>query len=87
MEQHEIIASYFALPDARSAAAVARDVKVSPSVLYQWKRGLRTVPTNYGALLERATGGVVSRRRMWPDDWASIWPELSPTEPAENQHD
>lgn len=87
MEQHEIITSYFALPDARSAAAVARDVKVSPSVLYQWKKGLRPVPTDYGAALERATGGAVPRRRMWPDTWAAIWPELAQqSQPAEAPH-
>jgi DNA-binding transcriptional regulator YdaS (Cro superfamily) len=26
--------------------------------------------------LERATGGVVTRQALRPDDWAAIWPEL-----------
>lgn len=66
---------YFALPESKSPSVVAREVGVSPAVVYQWRRKLRPIPTEYGAPLEVATDGLVSRRDNW-GDWARIWPEL-----------
>lgn len=29
--------------------------------------------------IERTTNGAVSRKDIYPDDWAEIWPELVPS--------
>jgi DNA-binding transcriptional regulator YdaS (Cro superfamily) len=39
--------------------------------------GLRTCSPELAAMLERATGGVVTRQDLRPDDWHLIWPELA----------
>ena len=41
-----------------------------------WRDGKRKFPHEYGAAIESATKGVVTRKDLWPDDWAEIWPEL-----------
>lgn len=74
------LTQYLAQPSAKSASEIAREVGVSPAMVYQWKRHLRPIPTEYGALLEKATGGAVSRRDIRPDDWHLIWPELAEKE-------
>ena len=66
--------------DVANASALARQIGVSPSMLYQWRKGLRPVPAERCAAIERATQGAVTRRDLRPDDWAEIWPELK--EPA-----
>lgn len=68
--------SYLNREDATSAAALARDVGVSPALVYQWRTGRRPVPVEHCAAIERVTGGEVSRRDLRPDDWQRIWPEL-----------
>jgi DNA-binding transcriptional regulator YdaS (Cro superfamily) len=39
--------------------------------------GLRACSPELASMLERATGGVVTRRDLRPDDWHLIWPELA----------
>lgn len=68
---------YLRNASAKSAADVAREVGVSPSVVYQWRAGIRPVPVERCAVVERATDGAVTRRDMRPSDWHLIWPELS----------
>ena len=66
----------------RAAAAVggqtalAAELRVSAAMVWQWGNGRRPVPIEYGAAIERATGGAVTRRDLWPDAWGDIWPEL-----------
>ena len=81
--------SYLNRDNASSAAALARDVGVSPALVYQWRTGRRPVPVEHCAAIERFTIGEVSRRDLRPDDWQRIWPELAnrpagpaPPEPA-----
>lgn len=69
--------SYLNREDATSAAALARDVGVSPTLVYQWRTGRRPIPVEHCAAIERVTGGEVSRRDLRPDDWQRIWPELA----------
>lgn len=38
-------------------------------------RARGAAPVDMGAAIERATG--VSRRELFPNDWARIWPELA----------
>lgn len=38
-------------------------------------------------LIERATGGQVTRKDLRPDDWQDIWPELAQPTTQEATHD
>lgn len=58
--------------------AVAKLLNVKPPSVHGWRSGgipddklIRLAP-----ILERITGGEVSRKILRPDDWQSIWPEL-----------
>lgn len=42
----------------------------------RWADGERAIPVHYGAPIELATGGLVTRKEMFPDSWQTIWPEL-----------
>jgi DNA-binding transcriptional regulator YdaS (Cro superfamily) len=69
-------------------SALAAKLDVSPQAVYQWAKGLRSVPVERCAAVERATSGIVTRRDLRPNDWWLIWPELvtsehpAPTEAA-----
>lgn len=54
--------------------ALADRLGVSKSAVWQWKEEGRQVPIEHCWPIERETG--VSRRRLRPDDWQDIWPEL-----------
>ncbi|KDD44749.1 DNA-binding helix-turn-helix protein [Bordetella bronchiseptica OSU095] len=73
---------YLNREDATSAAALAREVGVSPALVYQWRTGRRPVPVEHCAAIERATGGEVSRRDLRPGDWSRVWPELAERQEA-----
>lgn len=52
----------------------------SDAQIRQWRHGYagrRPDPENCVGL-ELASGGVVTRRDLRPDDWQLIWPELAP---------
>jgi len=78
--------SYLNRDNASSAAALARDVGVSPALVYQWRTGRRPVPVEHCAAIERFTVGEVSRRDLRPDDWQRIWPELATQAQQEASH-
>lgn len=42
-----------------------------------WANGERQVPVARCAAIEIATGGLVTRRELRPNDWQQIWPELA----------
>jgi DNA-binding transcriptional regulator YdaS (Cro superfamily) len=42
----------------------------------RWASGKRPIPFHFGWPIERETGGLVTRREMFPDNWADLWPEL-----------
>lgn len=60
-------------------AALARAIGAHAPDISRWADGLRPIPVKYGAPIEKATGGAVTRQEMFPDDWAAIWPELATT--------
>lgn len=62
--------------NAGAAAKLAVAVQASPSLVHQWKAGLRPVPIGKCAAIESATDGQVTRKELRPNDWKSIWPEL-----------
>ena len=59
-----------------SASAFARKIKAQAPDVLRWANGQRTPPVIWCVRIESATGGVVTRRDLRPDDFAEIWPEL-----------
>ncbi|WP_076503555.1 YdaS family helix-turn-helix protein [Pseudacidovorax sp. RU35E] len=57
-------------------AEVARRLGVTTQAVCFWRDGSRKLPVRYGAAIESACHGLVTRRDLWPDDWKAIWPEL-----------
>ncbi|MGA7781123.1 MAG: Cro/CI family transcriptional regulator [Paraburkholderia sp.] len=62
-----IVGSYKALADI---------LGVTKGAVHQWMAPDRRVPIEHCTPIEQATGGVVTRQMLRPDDWKSIWPEL-----------
>lgn len=56
----------------------------SDAQVRQWQKGYadRRPGPEYCVAIEQATGGVVRRWDLRPDDWHRIWPELIGTEGA-----
>ena len=44
--------------------------------------GRKPIPAVHGAAIEAFTGGAVTRKHLFPNDWARIWPELAAYEAA-----
>lgn len=59
---------------------LAAELGVSVQSVYFWRSGKRGLPLEHGASIERLTGGAVTRKDLWPDDWQRIWPELESAE-------
>jgi hypothetical protein len=49
---------------------------VRQPTLQAWIAKKRPIPVKRCVQIEQATGGLVTRRDLRPDDWAQIWPEL-----------
>lgn len=60
----------------KSATDLAREIGVHPVLISQWRTGIRPTPIERCVPIEKATGGLVTRKDLRPDDWAQIWPEL-----------
>lgn len=58
-------------------AATSKVVGMSTQTVCFWRDGLRCVPTEKMALIERACGGAVTRKDLRPMDWHVVWPELA----------
>ncbi|BCF96603.1 hypothetical protein PPGU19_011720 [Paraburkholderia sp. PGU19] len=56
--------------------ALADILGVTKGAVHQWMAADRRVPIEHCTPIEQATGGVVTRQMLRPDDWQSIWPEL-----------
>lgn len=63
------------------AAALAKELGAHPPDISRWADGTRPIPLDYGAPIEKATGGLVTRREMFPDKWQIVWPELEKRAP------
>lgn len=57
-------------------AKLAREIGAHPPDLSRWADGSRAVPFPYGPKIEDKTGGLVTRKDLFPDDWGDLWPEL-----------
>jgi DNA-binding transcriptional regulator YdaS (Cro superfamily) len=75
MKLHE----YLSLPDSLTVSQLREAIGVnSDAQVRQWQHGYadRKPGPEYCVLIERATGGAVTRKDLRPDDWHLIWPEL-----------
>lgn len=59
-----------------TATRVAREVGVSPVMVWQWVSGRKEVPVDRCTAIELATWGRVMRWDLRPGDWFRHWPEL-----------
>lgn len=57
-------------------ASLAAALSKSPAQIWQWKEGIRPVPTDLCAAIEKATDHQVTRKDLRPDDYWLIWPDL-----------
>lgn len=57
-------------------AALAKAIGAYAPDVSRWADGSRPIPFHFGASIEAATGGVVTRQEMFPDEWKKLWPEL-----------
>lgn len=62
-------------------SALAKTIGAHTPDISRWAYGDRPIPVRYGAQIERATNGEVTRQEMFPNDWHLIWPELVPLDP------
>lgn len=61
---------------------LARHLDVPASFVSKMADGDKPVPVEHGAPIEQFTGGEVTRKRLFPNDWQRIWPELATPDPA-----
>jgi DNA-binding transcriptional regulator YdaS (Cro superfamily) len=74
------LSQYLSLERGRQAS-LARAIGAHAPDISRWAAGTRPIPVEYGAAIEGATGGLVTRKEMFPNDWPRIWPELLPPSP------
>lgn len=72
----------YLLAERGRMARVAHEAGISPAYLSQIANGVRPVPLEHAAALEKACEGNVRRWQMLPTSWARIWPELVKAEGA-----
>ena len=59
-----------------SMNALALLLGVQPPTVHQWRNGIRPVPVDKCLAIEKATGGLVTRKQLRPKDWHLIWPDV-----------
>ena len=57
-------------------AALAKAIGAYAPDVSRWADGSRPIPFHFGAQIEVATGGAVTRQEMFPEEWKKLWPEL-----------
>lgn len=58
-----------------SQSKLANALGVTQQNISYWKSS--GMPVEYGAAIEAATKGVVTRKALFPLTWQNYWPELS----------
>ena len=69
----------------KTNAELASKLGVHASMVSQWKNGTRPISLERVTDIEKATGGLVSRKDLRPDDWSRYWPELAEIDKAVNE--
>lgn len=65
------------LSKIETASSLSERLKVPNVSLSNWANGKRPIPLRWMPIIEKETGGQVSRKDLCPDDWQKIWPELA----------
>lgn len=73
------LSDYFA-QEHGAQANLSKSTGIPAPMLSNWASGDRPIPVVRCVELERATGGVVTRKDLRPNDWRQIWPELAEAE-------
>lgn len=68
--------SQYLMQERGRQASLARAIGAHAPDISRWAEGKRPIPVIHAAAIESATGGLVTRQEMFPNDWARIWPEL-----------
>lgn len=55
---------------------IAEIATVSPGMVHQWIKGIKPISPEKCVLIEKGTGGRLTRKDLRPNDWLEIWPEL-----------
>jgi len=69
--------SQYLMQERGRQASLARAIGAHAPDISRWAEGKRPIPVIHAAAIESATGGLVTRQEMFPNDWARIWPELA----------
>lgn len=64
---------------------LAATLGIPLSYLSQMAGAGRAITAERAVAIERATGGIVGRRDLRPDDWADVWPELAAAAPEPSE--
>jgi DNA-binding transcriptional regulator YdaS (Cro superfamily) len=67
---------YFSTQPKGRQAEVAKGMGVSPSMMSQMVNGDAPISPERAVQFEQLTNGQVSRKDIYKDTWANIWPEL-----------
>jgi len=65
------------LTTIESNASLAKKLSISPSLVSQWRSGVRPIPFERCPEIEKATAGMVTRIDLCPNNWKVLWPELA----------
>jgi DNA-binding transcriptional regulator YdaS (Cro superfamily) len=68
--------TYITDSERGTAKNLADALGVSRSFLSQMAAGTAPISPERAVLIEKETGGQVTRKDMYPDRWHLIWPEL-----------
>ena len=60
-----------------SQAKLSKLTGIASTFLNQMAKGRRPVPDRACVRIEKATDGIVSRKRFRPHNYVEIWPELA----------
>ena len=71
----ELLKSWLSAKRGR-AVRLAAHLHVPPSFVAKMASGGKPIPVEHAAGIEEFTGGIVSRKLLFPRDWRRIWPEL-----------
>jgi DNA-binding transcriptional regulator YdaS (Cro superfamily) len=59
-------------------AAIAKQLRISPPAVCMWRK--TGIPSDkrlfLAAEIEKKTDGALTRKKMFPQDWHFVWPEL-----------
>lgn len=58
-------------------ALLAQHLGIPSSNVCQWASGDKRPSPKTAVLIEAYTGGLVTRKELYPEEWRLIWPEIA----------